>query len=61
MVNLANLVEALPVYVTRKDANGQTTTYSMSIWVTLFVMIVVGLNIIVWGLIALYEAILFVI
>lgn len=53
---MANLGTPVPVYTTRKSANGQTFTYSMSAWLPFLAMSLVTMNVIVWGVIGLYEA-----
>lgn len=47
---------SLPVYVTRKTANGQTASYSCPAWMPIFAVLLFLLNVIVWGGIGLYEA-----
>lgn len=52
-----NLGLSLPIYTTRKDAHGDTATYSQSLWMTLLVQVLIWLNLIAWGIIGLVEAI----
>jgi len=51
-----DLSQVMPLYVTRKTANGETGSLSISVWSALLILLLVVFNIIVWGLIGLYEA-----
>lgn len=53
---LQGLGTSIPVYTTRKTADGYTMTYSMSAWMPFLALFLVVLNMIVWGVIGLYEA-----
>lgn len=55
-MSLRGMGTPLPVYVTRKTAHGETAEYSLSFWMTLLAMLLVWLNVVVWGVIALIEA-----
>lgn len=44
-----------PIYVTRKTAGGETMSYSLSLWMTLLVILLVWANVIVWAGYGLYE------
>lgn len=46
-----------PVYVTRKTAHDETGSVSMSLWMQLLTLILIWLNIVIWGGIGLYEAV----
>lgn len=48
--------DSLPVYVTRKTANGYTGSYSLAAWMPLLAIALIWLNIVVWGCVGLYEA-----
>jgi len=52
-----SLTDSLPIYVTRKDADGETGTYSLSGWAVLLAMLLIWLNIVVWGFLGLYFAV----
>jgi len=54
---IVSLQSSIPVYVTRKDADGNTGTYSYSIWMTLLAGFVVWLNVVVWGAVGLVTAV----
>lgn len=56
---LGDLGASAPVYVTRKTAGGVVAHYSLSIWMSLLAMCLVWLNIVVWGVIGLVEAVRF--
>jgi hypothetical protein len=43
-----NLGVQIPVYVTRKTADGSTGSYSLSLWMTLLAIFLVWLNIVLW-------------
>lgn len=49
--------QALPVYVTRKTAHGETAEYEMSLWMTMLAGFMVWLNIVVWGVVGLRKAV----
>ena len=46
------------VYVTRKDADGNISSYSLSLWMTLLAMLLVWANIVIWGIIGLVFSVL---
>lgn len=52
--------DTLPIYVTRKNADGFIATYSLAVLWTTLIMLVVAANIIIWGFISLYEAFNFI-
>jgi hypothetical protein len=52
-----SLRTSAPIYVTRKTADGETANYSLSIWMTLLVILLLWLNVVVWGCLGLYEAV----
>jgi hypothetical protein len=56
MSGFKNLNMAAPVYVTRKNADSYIASYSMTLWMTLLAMMLVWLNIVVWGIVGLIEA-----
>jgi len=48
---------SLPIYTTRPHGrDGETASYSMSVWMTLLAGVLVWLNVVVWGLLGLYFA-----
>ena len=47
---------SVPVYVTNKTAEGITMAYSMPVWIPLLGMLIVTLNVFLWGGIGIYEA-----
>lgn len=50
-----DMVAAIPVYVTRTDADGETGTLSMSIWMQLVVLLLAWLNAVGWSIYGLVE------
>lgn len=54
---VGNLSASIPVYVTRKTADGYTGSLSLSIWMQLLALLLVWGNGVAWGLIGLYEAV----
>lgn len=52
-----NLSFAAPVYVTRKNASGETGTYSLSIWMTLLAMMLIWINVVFWGIVGVVKAV----
>ena len=54
--NGGTLGMSVPIYTTRPDASGDTASYSLSLWMTILVMVLIWVNIVVWGCIGLYEA-----
>ena len=44
----------LPVYVTRRSADGYTGTYYLSAWMPLLAILIVWLNVVCWGAYGLY-------
>ena len=51
-----NLGMSAPVYVTRKSADGFTMTYEMSLWMPIFAMLLIWLNVMIWGIVGLITA-----
>jgi hypothetical protein len=51
-----SLRSSIPVYVTRRDADGLIASYEMPLWMSLFGLLMVWLNIMVWSLIGLVLA-----
>lgn len=51
-----DLAAAAPVYVTRKDSDGVTGTWSMSMWMALLVMFLVWLVIVLWSVVGIAVA-----
>jgi hypothetical protein len=54
---MANLGISVPIYVTRKSADGETGSYSLSLWMTALAILLVWTNVVVWGVIGLVEAV----
>lgn len=52
-----DMAASIPVYVTRKTADGKTGSLSLSIWTALLVLLLVWLNAVIWGCIGIYEAV----
>lgn len=52
-----SLVDMMPVYVTRKTADGDTGSLSLSIWMPLFAVLLLWLNVMVWGIVGLVVAV----
>lgn len=52
-----SLADSTPIYVTRKTAGGETGSYGMSLWMSLIALLLIWLNVIVWGCLGLYEAV----
>lgn len=52
-----SLTDSMPIYVTRKDAGGETGTLSLSIWMPLVAMLLIWVNVIVWGVVGLVVAV----
>ncbi len=46
----------IPVYVTRKTADGGTAQYSQSIALTLLAQCLVWLNVVLWGIVGVVQA-----
>ena len=53
---MGDLNKNMPVYVTRETADGLTGSLSMSIWMALLAMLLIWVNIIVWGIIGIIMA-----
>jgi len=49
--------DAMPVYVTRKTANGYTGQVSLAVIWVMLILILLATNVILWGGIALYEGV----
>lgn len=47
----------LPIYVTRENASGEIGTFSMASYITLPAMFLFFVNVIVWGVVGLVEAV----
>lgn len=49
---------SLPIYTTRPHGrDGETASYSVSLWMTLLAGLLVWLNVVVWGAVGIYEAV----
>lgn len=48
---------SMPIYVTRKTADGDTGSLSMSIWMQLLVLFLLWLNAVIWGCLGIYKAV----
>lgn len=55
---MSNLTQPIPVYVTRKNADGMIASYTVSAWVALAVMIFGGFAAVLWSIIALAYGII---
>lgn len=53
----SNLGAAIPLYVTRKDADGETGTWSVSFWVPALAFALTWLNVVGWAVYGLVELI----
>lgn len=51
------LSNSMPIYTTREDANRESATYSLSLWMTLMAIFLIWANIIIWSLIGLFVAV----
>lgn len=49
-------MDSAPIYVTRKSASGETGSYSMTLWMTLFAFLLVWANVMVWSVVGLVTA-----
>lgn len=49
--------ESIPVYVTRKTAGGETSSFSVSMWIPLLTMFLFFFNAILWGVIGLVKGV----
>lgn len=47
----------IPVYVTRKNADGFVGTYSFAAWLVVLVQFLVSINIVLWGAAGVYAAV----
>lgn len=56
MFRFHGLGTTLPIYVTRKTADGQTAHYSLSLWMTVLVILLVWLSIIIWSIVGFITA-----
>lgn len=52
-----SLRDSVPIYVTRSWADGSVAHYDMPVCMPLVAMLLIWLNVIVWGLLGLYEAV----
>jgi hypothetical protein len=48
---------SIPLYVTRKTADGYTGSYNVPAWMTILAMRLLWLNVVAWSLIGLYVAV----
>jgi hypothetical protein len=55
MKSAKNLGEMMPIYITRKNSEGDTGTLSASIWMVLLVVLLVWSNVVVWGVVGLIQ------
>lgn len=53
----SGLGQTMPIYVTRKDAHGQTMTYSQTYWMTALAQFVVWFNVVLWAVVGVVEAV----
>lgn len=53
----SNLNLQVPVYVTRKTADGYTGSYSQSLWMTILAQLLVWTNIVLWGVVGVWKAV----
>ncbi len=44
-----SIIDGLPIYVTRPDADGMIASYSVPIWLSLAALLMVMANVIAWG------------
>ena len=58
---LKNWSTPIPVYVTRKDAHGETGTWTLSAWMGFLIIVFAGLAGVLWSAIALVEAVMWMI
>jgi hypothetical protein len=52
--------ESIPIWVSRKTSTGMISSFNVSGWVFVLVGFLVLLNVLVWGFIGLYEAVMVV-
>jgi hypothetical protein len=52
-----SLLDPIPIYVTRKNANGVSATWTINAFIPLLAMFIVFANIILWGIFGFYEVI----
>lgn len=52
-----SLRDSAPIYVTRKTASGETMQYDMSLWMSLVAILLVWVNVMVWGVVGLIVAV----
>lgn len=57
MAMFENMGISVPVYVTRKTADGTTGSYSLSLWMPILAILLVWFNVVVWSIIGLVEAV----
>lgn len=50
-------MQELPIWVSRKDANGMISKFSVPLWLFMLIGLIVLLNFLLWGGIGIYEAI----
>ncbi len=46
----------MPFYVTRKNAEGLSATWSVNAWIGLVLLILLQLNVLLWSIVGIYEA-----
>ena len=51
----ATMQTSIPVYVTRKTANGETGSFSLSLWMSLLALMLVWANIVLWSLFGIFA------
>lgn len=52
----ATLATSAPVYTTRRDADGATASYSLSLWMTLLALLLVWVNVVLWATVGIVYA-----
>lgn len=58
LIVATGLMTSMPVYVTRPHGrDGKTVSYSMSLWMSLLAMLLLWLNVVVWGVVGVYAAV----
>jgi hypothetical protein len=51
----------LPIWVSRKNADGMISQFSVPMWLFMLIGLLVVLNVVLWGGIGLYEAVTYII
>lgn len=49
--------QSLPIWVSRKTADGLTSSYSVPLWMFMLIGLITMFNLLLWGVIGLYEAV----